>query len=163
MKTQKLRVIFLCCHNAVSSQMAEAFLRHYSGDKFEVFSAGLKPVEIHPLTVQVMKEIGIDLSGQQPEPLRKYWGKMRFDYLITVCSKAEQECFIFPGVSNRLYWPLEDPTLCDEPVTENIEKFRTVRDLVDERVRSWLVQILERPQNSSVVSIEDKFRPSATK
>ncbi len=123
----------------------------------------MKPKDIHPYTVEVMKEIGIDLSVQESEPLRKYWGKMRFDYLITVCSKAEQECFIFPGVSHRLYWPIEDPALNDERATLDLEKFRKIRDLVDNRVRSWLVQTLERFKNASVISIEDKFRLSATR
>ncbi len=157
MENQKTKVIFLCCHNAVTSQMAEAFVRHYSGNKFEVFSAGLKPLEIHPLTRQVMQEVGIDLTDQTAEPLRKYWGKMRFDYLITVCPRAEQDCFIFPGVSHRLYWPIEHICLSDKPIAANLENLRTIRDLVDERVKRWLVQSQEHFQIGPVY-IGDKLR-----
>ena len=95
MENQKTKVIFLCCHNAVTSQMAEALVKHYSGNKFEVFSAGLKPLEIHPLTRQVMQEVGIDLTDQTAEPLRKYWGKMRFDYLIAVCPELNKTISFF--------------------------------------------------------------------
>ena len=145
METQKTRVIFLCCHNAVTSQMAEAFVKHYVGDKFDVFSAGLKPENIHPMTAQVMQEIGINLSSHKAEPLRKYWGKTTFDYLITVCTKAEQECFIFPGVSHRLHWPIEHVVTSDQHVSADLEKFREIRNLVGKMARSWLKQILLKP------------------
>ena len=109
MRHRKTRVIFLCCHNSVTSQMAEAFLRKYGGNEFEVYSAGLQPREIDPLTIKVMEEVGIDLADHCSEPLRKYWGKMLYDCLVIMCKKADEECFLFPGVTDRVFWPFEDP------------------------------------------------------
>ena len=97
----KERVLFLCTGNSARSQMAEALLRKMAGDRFEVHSAGLDPSVIHPMTIQVLQEIGIDASGQYAKPLTTYLGKVHFSYLITVCSKAEQRCPIFPGIGFR--------------------------------------------------------------
>ena len=116
MRDRKIRVIFLCCHNSVTSQMAEAFLRRYGGTEFEVYSAGLQPREIHPLTIKVMEEVGIDLTDHSSEPLRKYWGKMLFDCLVIMCEKADRECSIFPGVTERLVWSFDDPGTIYMPV-----------------------------------------------
>ena len=99
---KKLRVLFLCTGNSARSQMAEALLRKLAGDRYEVHSAGLEPTVIHPLTVKVLEEIGIDASKQYAKPLTDYLGKTHFSYLITVCSKAEERCPIFPGVGQRL-------------------------------------------------------------
>ena len=105
------RVLFLCTGNSARSQMAEAFLRKYGGERFEAYSAGLEPKGINPLTVQVMQEAGIDISGPA---LQRYsaniLGKVHFQYLITVCDDAEKNCpTIWPGVSQRLHWYFEDP------------------------------------------------------
>ena len=77
---QKPRVLFLCTGNSCRSQMAEAFLRKYAGDQFEVYSAGLEPKPINPLTIKVMEEIGFDMSGQYSKPLTLYLGKVHFGY-----------------------------------------------------------------------------------
>ena len=79
------RVLFLCTGNSAHSQMAEAFLRKYGGDRFEAYSAGLEPKGLNPLTVQVMQEVGIDVSQQQSKGVGTYLGKVLFQYLITVC------------------------------------------------------------------------------
>ena len=88
----KMRVLFLCTANSARSQMAEAFLRSYAGDRYEAYSAGLEPKEIHPLTKKVMDEIGIDISGQYSKSLKDYMGKIHFGYLITVCADADEKC-----------------------------------------------------------------------
>jgi arsenate reductase len=134
----KPRILFLCTGNSARSQMAEAFLRKYGGDQFEVFSAGLEPKEIHPLAIQVMKEIGVSLDGQYSKPLTLYMGKVHFSYLITVCDNAEKACPIFPGMGTRLHWPFEDPAAFQGTPQEKIEKFRSIRDQIEVKVKEWV-------------------------
>ena len=97
---RKQKVLFLCTQNSARSQMAEGFLRHLAGDRFETYSAGIDPTpEIHPCAVEAMSEIGIDISEQYPKGLRTYLGKMCLNYLIIVCARAEERCpKTFPGV-----------------------------------------------------------------
>jgi len=82
----KTRVLVLCTGNSARSQMAEAFIRRYGGDRFEVHSAGLEPKGINPFTVRVMQEAGYDLAGHRSKDLNEYFGKLHFGYIITVCS-----------------------------------------------------------------------------
>jgi arsenate reductase len=138
---KKIRVLFLCTSNVARSQMAEALLKKYAGDRFEVYSAGLEPKEIHPYTRKVLEEIGIDISDQYSKDIRQFLGKLHFGYLITVCSKAEKKCPIFPGVSVRLFWPVEDPVEFVGSEEEKVNKFREVRDRVDERIKGWLKEM----------------------
>ena len=135
--SKKPRVLFLCTQNAARSQMAEAFLRHYAGDRFEIHSAGLEPHEIHPLTYQVMEERGLDLSEHRAKSLFEYYMKMHIGYLITVCSNAEDKCPIMPLVGERIYWPLEDPAAFEGSDEERLAKFREVRDQVEQYVQTW--------------------------
>jgi len=97
---RKQKVLFLCTQNSARSQMAEGFLRHLVGDRFEAYSAGIDPTaEVHPCAVEAMSEVGIDISEQYPKGLRTYMGKMGFNYLIIVCARAEERCpKTFPGV-----------------------------------------------------------------
>lgn len=132
------RVLFLCTGNSARSQMAEAFLRQYSGWYFDVFSGGFEPRGIHPYTIAIMREIGIDVSQQQSKSLSLYLGKVHFSYLITVCSQAEARCPTFPGMGQRLYWPFEDPVAFDGSAEEKIVKFRQTRNLIDKKIREWL-------------------------
>jgi len=135
------RVLFLCTSNSARSQMAEAFLRKYSGEQFEAFSAGLEPKEINPLTIQVMQEIGIDISGQISKGIEVYLGKTFFHYLITVCDDAEKNCPTFwPGVNHRLHWSFEDPAAFEGTSTERLEKFREIRDQIEQRIKDWLTE-----------------------
>ena len=135
---KKLRVLFLCTGNSARSQMAEALLRKLAGDRYEVHSAGLEPTVIHPLTVKVLEEIGIDASKQYAKPLTDYLGKTHFSYLITVCSKAEERCPIFPGVGQRLHWPFEDPAAFEGSEEEKLAFFRSIRDQIQAKVQHWL-------------------------
>lgn len=121
--------------------MAEAFLRKYAGDRFEVYSAGLRPRAIHPYTRKVMEEIGIDISDQYSKSLKQFMGRMHIGYLIAVCEKAEKECPIFPGVSFRLSWPFEDPAAFEGTEEEKMAKFRSVRDQIDKKIRHWLQEL----------------------
>jgi arsenate reductase len=134
----KIKVLFLCTGNSARSQMAEVFLRKYAGDRFEVYSAGLVPKAIHPFTIRVMEEVGVDMSGHYSKGLNQFMGKVHFGYLITVCSKAEEKCPIFPGMGIRLHWPIEDPAAFEGSEEEMLAKFRQVRDEIGARVKSWL-------------------------
>ncbi len=134
----KTKVIFLCTGNRARSQMAEAFLRKYAGDQFEVYSAGFDPEPIHPYTIQVMRELGYDLSGQYSKDLAQYLGNERFGIVITLCKKAEENCPTFPGVSSRLFWPMEDPAAFQGTEEEKLAKFREVRDQINEKIKEWL-------------------------
>jgi len=135
------RVLFLCTGNSARSQMAEALLRHYAGDRFDVYSAGLEPKGMNPFTVRVMEEIGIPLTGQSSKDVREYMGKLHFSYLITVCANAEERCpTTFPGVSQRMHWAFDDPAVAEGTDEEKLAKFRAVRDQIARRIREWLAE-----------------------
>jgi len=122
--------------------MAEAFLKKYAGDRFEVYSAGFAPTEIHPLTRKVMSEVGLDLTDQHANSVKEYLGKVVFTYLVTVCEKAEQDCPIaFPGVLLRMYWPFEDPVTASGSDAQKLQKFREIRDKIEQRIQLWLREL----------------------
>jgi arsenate reductase (thioredoxin) len=138
---RKQKVLFLCTQNSARSQMAEGFLRHLAGDRFEVYSAGIDPTgEIHPCAVEAMWEVGIDISDQYPKGLREYMGKQTFNYLIIVCARAEERCpKTFPGVGTTFSWVFEDPRRDEDlPYDSILERFRAVRDQIEVRMREWL-------------------------
>ena len=138
---EKQRVLFLCTGNSARSQMAEAFLRRVAGEYYEVYSAGLEPKPINPLTIQVMDEIGFDLSGQTSKGVEVYLGKVLFKYLITVCDDAEKNCpATWPGVNTRLHWSFEDPAKFEGSPEEKLAKFREVRDLIKTKIKAWLAE-----------------------
>ena len=135
------KVLILCTHNSARSQMAEGLLRHCCGERLQVYSAGLEPTEVHPLAIKAMAEIGIDISGQSSKSVLDFLGKVHFGYIITVCSKAEQQCPTFPDVSVRLHWPFDDPASATGSEEERLAKFREVRDQIAERLRRWLAEL----------------------
>lgn len=132
------KVLFLCTGNSARSQMAEALLRKYAGNRFEAYSAGLEPGGVNPYTIKVLEEVGVDTSQHYSKPLTTYLGKVHFGYLITVCGNAEKNCPVFPGMGTRQHWPLEDPAAFQGTPEETLDKFREIRDQIDERVRDWL-------------------------
>jgi arsenate reductase len=135
---KKPSVIFLCTHNQARSQMAEAILDKLAGDYFNVFSAGFEPKEIHPLTKKVMEEKGYDMSDHYSKDLDQYLGEKHFGIVITVCQKAEKLCPTLPGVSTRLFWNIEDPAAFEGSEEERIERFRSARDELEEKIKSFL-------------------------
>lgn len=137
---RKTKVLFLCTGNSARSQMAEALLRKYAGDRFEAYSAGMEPKGINPFTVRAMKEIGLPLDGHRSKSLTEYMCKVDFDYLITVCSDADEKCPFFPGMGQRLHWGFEDPAAFVGSEDETLSKFGEVRDQIDERIKEWLTQ-----------------------
>ena len=135
------RVLFLCTGNSARSQMGEAFLRKYGGDRFEVYSAGMEPKGLNPYTVRVMEEIGCDLSGHRSKGVSEYLGKVLFNYLITVCDDAEKNCpTVWPGVNQRLHWSFEDPAAFEGTEEEKLTKFRQIRDQIEARIQAWLAE-----------------------
>ena len=138
---EKPVVLFLCTGNTARSQMAEAFLKKYAGDRFEVISAGYKPTAINPYTFKVMAEAGFDLKGQYAKGVKDFLGHVKVRYLIIVCHEAEKTCpKTFPGIVSRLFWPFEDPAALQGSETEKLQKFREIRDQIDRRLRSWLAE-----------------------
>ncbi len=144
----KTKVIFLCTSNSARSQMAEAFLKKYASASFEVYSAGFEPKPTHPLTVKVMKEIGLDLSSQSSKDLKQFLGKTHFGVVITVCARAEKNCPTIPGVSTRLYWPFEDPAAFSGSEEEKLARFREVRNQIETKILSWLKERGIQPNSS---------------
>jgi arsenate reductase len=133
----KERVLFLCTHNSARSQMAEGFLRALAGDRFEAQSAGTQRTAVNPLAIRVMAERGIDISGHKS---KLYVGLMQnpWDYLITVCDDANEQCPFVPGVKKRLHWSLEDPARATGTEDERLATFRKVRDQIEARLTEWL-------------------------
>ena len=135
-------VLFLCTNNAARSQMAEALLKKRAAERFDAYSAGTEPKDIHPLTIRVMNEIGIDLSGRQAKHLRLFLGRLAVRYAIFVCRRAEEKYPItWPGALNRLEWPIEDPAAQEGSDEECLQKFREVRDQIDKRIADWLADL----------------------
>ena len=135
----KPRVMFLCTGNSARSQIAEGHLRHLAGDRFEVASAGTEPSVVNPLAVEVMREVGIDLSGHRSKPVAEFLGQ-HFAYLITVCDNAREKCPIFPGAVKRLHWPLADPAAVEGSEELRRQAFRRTREEVATRVKAFLAE-----------------------
>ena len=131
----KKRVLFLCTGNSARSQMAEGLLRQMAGDRFEVSSAGTYPKGMHPRSVEVMNEIGIDISKQTSKDVLIFV-KDKFDYVITVCDRAKQQCPVFPG-AEPIHWGFDDPA--EAPPTRQLEVFRNVRDEIRRRLNLFLL------------------------
>lgn len=118
---EKKKIIFLCIHNSARSQMAEAILKKLYGDKYEVYSAGSKPTRVHPLAIEAMTEIGIDISEHISKPLDAFQG-MEFDIAVTVCD-PQASCPFIPGAKAEIHREFDDPAESDD-----IKTFRRVRD-----------------------------------
>lgn len=121
--------------------MGEALLRKHAGHIFKVFSAGTDPEqEIFPPVVEVMKEIGIDISGQKLKELEQLPEKWRFDKVIIVCSDADKHCPSFFGPGDKMFWPLDDPARATGTPEEVLAVCRRIRDQIDRRIREWLTE-----------------------
>jgi arsenate reductase len=133
----KMRVLILCTGNSARSQMAEGLLRHLGGTRYEVFSAGTKPVGVNPLAIEVMREKGIDISKQRSKSVAEFTGQ-KFATVVTVCDKAAEECPIFPGAPRRPHWSLPDPAAVSGTREEKLGAFRKVRDELERRIQSFV-------------------------
>lgn len=137
---EKTRVLFVCVHNSARSQMAEAFLNHLAGDRFEGESAGLEPGPLNPLAVEVMKEAGIDISMNQAKSVFGLYKEGRlYNYVITVCEESQAErCPLFPGRMPRLHWPFQNPANLEGSREERLAKTREIRDRIRKRVEEFV-------------------------
>ena len=150
----KPAILVLCTGNSCRSQMAEGFLRQYAGDRFDVHSAGTDPASaVHPLAIQVMAELGIDVSGQRPKNVKQYLGSLPIRYLVIVCDGANERCpSTFPGLHQRMFWPFDDPARFEGSPEETLREFRRVRDEIRARIVEWLETDLQggsRPAEAS--------------
>lgn len=137
---EKIRVLFICIHNSGRSQMAETFLKAIGGEPFEVESAGLEPQPVNPYVIEVMKEIGYDLSDNTSDSVMQFFKEGRlYDYVITVCDESvENECPIFPGIARRLHWPFPDPQKVIGTEGEQLKNIRFIRDGIKQHIESWI-------------------------
>jgi arsenate reductase len=126
----KPNVLILCTGNSCRSHLAEGILRHAAGELIEVHSAGSKPAGyVHPKAIEVMKEIGIDISGHTSKHMSEFLGT-KVDTVITVCGNADQACPMFPGQVNRYHWGFDDPAHAEGTHEEVLAVFRRVRDQI---------------------------------
>ena len=129
------RVLILCTGNSARSQMAEGLLRHDAGDRFEVFSAGVNPTQVRAEAIEAMREVGIDISGQRSKSVDEFIGQ-QFDYVITVCDNANQQCPVFPGKAERVHWSIEDPAALSGDEDARLDAFRSAREMLRERLQT---------------------------
>ncbi len=138
MTNKKQRVLFVCTHNSARSQMAEGWLRHLAGDRFEAHSAGTEATQVRPLAIRAMAEVGIDISGQHSKTIEEYFGQP-FDWVITVCDQAAEACPVFPGGGERLHWSFPDPSKATGSEDQHFAVYRQVRDAIRERTETELI------------------------
>ena len=139
MLTHKPIVLVLCTGNSCRSQMAEAFLRAYHGDEYDVHSAGTAPQErVHPLAIRVMAEAGIDISASRPKALSEFLGRVPVRHVLIVCGGANESCpRVWPGAFSRTFLPFDDPAAIGGSEEARLQVFRRVRDQIDRAMRSW--------------------------
>lgn len=134
-------VLFLCAANSARSQLAEALLRAKGGDRFEAASAGLSPKGVHPLTVRVLEEIGLNTAGMRSKSSTEFLGKASVRFAIIVCECDAAECpRIFPFAGQTLSWPFDDPATATGKEEERLAVFRRVRDQISQRIDAWLAE-----------------------
>jgi len=130
------RILFLCTGNSARSQLAEAIMRHFRGGEFEVFSAGTEPKGVHPKTIEVLREIGIDAAGQISKHINDLPVK-DFDYIITLCDSAAQNCPVFLGKGKKIHHGFADPAAVPGSGQDILELFRKVRDEIKDFLLSF--------------------------
>ena len=134
---KKRKIIFICTGNACRSQIAEGLLRNLASDKFSVFSAGSHPSQVHPMSVAVMEEVGIDISHHTSDPISDYVDH-GIDVVITVCDNAKQVCPVFPGNVEHIHWSIEDPFRGWDFDPLDLDNFRKVREDINSRIKDFL-------------------------
>jgi arsenate reductase len=135
---KRKRVLFLCTGNSCRSQMAEGLLRSLGGDRFEVHSAGSKPAGyVHPMAIEAMREVKLDLTGATSKSLTQFDGQS-FDYVVTVCDNAKEDCPVFPAVAKMVHWSFDDPASATGNDEQKMRVFRRVRDEIRHRVRRFV-------------------------
>jgi arsenate reductase len=136
----KTKILFVCIHNSARSQIAEALINKFYGDKFIAESAGIEPGKLNPLVVKSLKEIGIDISNKPTRSVNEVLqSRKEFDYVITVCEKeAADKCPIFPGKGEKIQWSFPDPSKFIGTDEEKLKKIREVRIEIYENIKKWI-------------------------
>jgi arsenate reductase len=134
--TEKKRVLILCTGNSARSQIAEGLLRHFRGDSFQVYSAGVEPSFVRPQAIRIMNEIGIDISTQRSKSIDEFLTQ-EFDYVITVCDNANERCPLFSGAPNRIHWSVEDPAAVAGEEETQLAAFRAARKELQRRLEEF--------------------------
>ncbi len=147
---EKIKVLFLCTANAARSQMAAGIVKNDFGDSIETYSAGTNPKQVSRLAIMVMDEIGIDISSETSDHMDKYMD-MQFDYVITLCGDANENCPVFFGGTQRLHMGFNDPPHTNDPSEENLEQFREVRDAIRFKMKNFFETELARRKDLSKV------------
>lgn len=122
-----IRILFLCTGNSCRSQMAEGWARHLKSDVIEAYSAGIRPIGVNSRTIKVMAEAGVDISGQTSKGVDELVG-INFDYVVTVCDNARQQCPVFGGQTKHVHKSFDDPYFATGSEEEVMAVFRRVRD-----------------------------------
>jgi arsenate reductase (thioredoxin) len=135
--SDRKRVLILCTGNSARSQMAEGLLRHLADDRFEVISAGVSPTQVRPEAITAMREIGIDISRHYSKSVDEF-SAQQFDYVITVCDNANEECPVFPGNTKRIHWSFDDPAKAGGDEEARLALFRRVRDEILHHLRLFV-------------------------
>ena len=117
--------------------MAEGLLRHDGGARFQVWSAGTKPSQVRPEAIEAMREVGIDISGHRSKSVDEFIGQ-EFDYVITVCDNANEQCPVFPAKTKRIHWSFADPAAVQRDEESRLQAFRKVRDEILEHLRLFV-------------------------
>jgi thioredoxin type arsenate reductase len=141
-------ILFLCTGNSCRSQMAEGFARQLVGDGDRIHSAGTAPKEIHPLAIQVMREVGIDISGQHSKGLESI-PLARIQRIITLCGEAAEHCPPLPKKAEHIHWPLPDPALVQGDEERVQQAFRDVRDAIRSQVEKLFIISTSQPASPS--------------
>lgn len=135
--SQTKRVLILCTGNSARSQMAEGLLRHDGGARFEVESAGVSPTSVRPEAVAAMRDLGIDINGHRSKSVDEFAGQS-FDYVITVCDNAREQCPVFPTGTRRVHWSFDDPAAAGGDEAARLSVFRRVRDEIRARLADFI-------------------------
>ncbi len=147
--TNRKRVLFLCTGNSARSQMAEGLVNHFLGDRWEAFSAGTHPAgSVHPLAIQAMSELGIDISHHRPKPADTF-RDARFDLVVTVCDDAAEQCPVWLGPGRRVHIGFPDPARATGTPEERLAAFRRARDAIRQKVLGYLEEMKDDGQRTT--------------
>lgn len=143
----KPRVLFVCTHNSARSQMAEGLLRHFGGGQVEAFSAGSEPATVHPLAIQAMADLGIDIGSQQSKHFDEL-GSRQFDYVVTVCDRVREVCPSFSGEARQIHWSYPDPAEAGEDEAARRLAFQHTARQLKVRIH-YLLALMDRELGSA--------------
>ncbi len=132
-QNNKMKILFICTHNSVRSQMAEGIVNSMFGDSFEAFSAGISPSSVNPYAISAMKDIGINIENNRSKSVNEF-NDLNFDYAVTVCDSARESCPVFTGAKKIIHKGFNDPSSKTGNSEEILEEFKSVRD----QIKTWI-------------------------